>query len=200
VFRAVFFDLDDTLIDRRDAFAAWASARLPAFVDRLTELDDHGRTPRPQFCAAAASLGLTITPEEFFAAITEHVPPAPRSVALVAEVARTRRVAIVTNGGSRTQRAKLARAGLDRACEVFVSAEVGAEKPSPHIFARALAWAGCPADEALFVGDDPERDVVGATRAGMATAWIAHGRAWPAGLAPPTFTLADVREVRGVLA
>jgi putative hydrolase of the HAD superfamily len=47
------------------------------------------------------------------------------------------------------------------------SAEVGAPKPDPEIFARALALAGVRAQEALHVGDDVEADVGGARAAGL---------------------------------
>jgi putative hydrolase of the HAD superfamily len=47
------------------------------------------------------------------------------------------------------------------------SAEVGAPKPDPEIFARALALAGARPDEALHVGDDVEADVGGALAAGV---------------------------------
>ena len=47
------------------------------------------------------------------------------------------------------------------------SAEVGAPKPDPEIFTRALALAGARPDEALHVGDDLEADVGGALAAGL---------------------------------
>jgi putative hydrolase of the HAD superfamily len=47
------------------------------------------------------------------------------------------------------------------------SAEVGAPKPDPEIFTRALALAGARPQEALHVGDDPEADVGGALAAGL---------------------------------
>jgi putative hydrolase of the HAD superfamily len=47
------------------------------------------------------------------------------------------------------------------------SAEVGAGKPSPAIFTRALALAGAGADEAVMVGDSPDTDVAGAVALGI---------------------------------
>lgn len=47
-----------------------------------------------------------------------------------------------------------------------ISCEVGAEKPSPVIFAAALRAAGIPADAALHIGDSVTEDVAGATAAG----------------------------------
>lgn len=50
---------------------------------------------------------------------------------------------------------------------VFVSSELGADKPDPEIFRRALAIAGFRAEEVLHVGDDPERDWQAARSAGL---------------------------------
>jgi putative hydrolase of the HAD superfamily len=50
---------------------------------------------------------------------------------------------------------------------VFVSSELGADKPNPEIYRRALARTGCRAGEAVHVGDDPERDWNAAANAGM---------------------------------
>ena len=47
------------------------------------------------------------------------------------------------------------------------SAEVGAPKPDPEIFVRALALAGAAPEAALHVGDDVEADVEGARAAGL---------------------------------
>lgn len=51
---------------------------------------------------------------------------------------------------------------------IVTSAEAGARKPAPAIFARALQLAGVRAGEAIHVGDSLEEDVAGARRAGIA--------------------------------
>lgn len=50
---------------------------------------------------------------------------------------------------------------------VFVSSELGVDKPNPEIFRRALAIVRLSASEVLHVGDDPERDWQAATAAGL---------------------------------
>jgi putative hydrolase of the HAD superfamily len=62
----------------------------------------------------------------------------------------------------------LARCGLGELTDGAVSsAEAGARKPDPAIFAPALELAGCEASEALHVGDTAEEDVEGARAAGI---------------------------------
>ncbi len=48
-----------------------------------------------------------------------------------------------------------------------LSSVVGVSKPHPRIFERALAAASVAAEHAVYVGDEVETDVVGATAAGM---------------------------------
>ena len=50
---------------------------------------------------------------------------------------------------------------------VFISSELGADKPDPEIFRRALTLMHLKADEVLHVGDDPERDWKAAAAAGL---------------------------------
>ena len=55
---------------------------------------------------------------------------------------------------------------------VTSSQEVGAEKPSPAVFERALKRAGCSLDEALHVGNSLRADVEGAQACGLCAVWL----------------------------
>lgn len=52
---------------------------------------------------------------------------------------------------------------------IFISSEIGADKPDPEIFRRALKLAELKPVEVLHVGDDPERDWEAASAAGLST-------------------------------
>jgi putative hydrolase of the HAD superfamily len=56
---------------------------------------------------------------------------------------------------------------LDLVDGVVTSADVGAAKPDPALFRRALELAGVPASEAVHVGDSLDNDVEGARAAGI---------------------------------
>jgi putative hydrolase of the HAD superfamily len=56
---------------------------------------------------------------------------------------------------------------LDLVDGVVTSAEVGAAKPSPRVFERALAIAGVEPGEALHVGDKVDNDIQGAAAAAV---------------------------------
>jgi putative hydrolase of the HAD superfamily len=206
--RAVFFDLDDTLIDRAEAFARYVEGlieRYPAAfppalragqVARIQAWDHRGGADRTLFCrqVTAACPGLGLTPEALWEDMSSRLPrlvvPDAEVRAWLGTLTAQRPVAVVSNGSGRVQRMKLAQAGLLEVLpDVFLSGEVGAEKPDPRIFQRALDRVGREPGEVLHVGDDPERDIVGAARLGLSTCWVSHGREWPRGLPPPTFTV-----------
>lgn len=50
---------------------------------------------------------------------------------------------------------------------IFISSELGADKPDPEIFRRAVNVMHLDANEVLHVGDDPERDWKAAAAAGL---------------------------------
>jgi HAD superfamily hydrolase (TIGR01549 family) len=79
---------------------------------------------------------------------------------------------------------------------VVASATVGARKPSPAIFKRALELAGVPADGAVHVGDSLTDDVEGARAAAIAPGLRRReGGAGPVGVT----TIASLDELEGVL-
>lgn len=50
---------------------------------------------------------------------------------------------------------------------VFISSELGADKPDPEIFRRAIKVVGFSANQVLHAGDEPERDWKAASGAGL---------------------------------
>jgi len=86
----------------------------------------------------------------------------------------------------------LARTGLAPLLDGAVSsAEVGARKPDPAIFRRALELAGVAAGDALHVGDSAEADLAGARAAGIAALLIVRHGPPPPGV-PAIRTLAEL--------
>lgn len=106
--------------------------------------------------------------KKYYEQATQYVQPYPGLYPLM-EYLQTRNIAlgVITNGKTEVQEAKYKKLRLYRyiARERFiVSEEVGMEKPSRAIFDYALQ--GSTAENALFIGDTWEHDVVGALEAG----------------------------------
>lgn len=77
----------------------------------------------------------------------------------------------------------------------ITAANAGAAKPSPVIFAAAVEAAGVSPERILHIGDDMERDMRGAARAGLNTLWInPQGIEW-AGECKPNAELRTIAEL-----
>lgn len=82
------------------------------------------------------------------------------------------RVGIVSNSEGKLPEL-LERIGIARHFESIVdSHHEGVRKPDPEIFRRALARANVAADRAIYLGDIPGVDVVGANAAGIAAVLV----------------------------
>jgi putative hydrolase of the HAD superfamily len=102
------------------------------------------------------------------------------------------RLGIVSNSDGRVDQA-LSAAGLREYFDVVIDSSVfGTEKPDPAIFRAALEALDVAPDEALYVGDLYDVDVVGARAAGMEAVLLTAG-----GLErnPPCHTAASIDEL-----
>tara|TARA_Y100000310_G_scaffold343661_1_gene452327 strand:+ start:1881 stop:2579 length:699 start_codon:yes stop_codon:yes gene_type:complete len=85
--------------------------------------------------------------------------------------------------------------------EVVTYTDTGKKKPSPEPFEKALNSLSVKPEEAIHVGDWPERDVEGANAMGMVSVHAKYGHKFP-----PTehkcnadFTINNFKEILGVL-
>ncbi len=102
------------------------------------------------------------------------------------------RLGIVSNSDGRVEQA-LTAAGLRHYFDVVIDSSVfGTEKPDPAIFQAALDAIGVAPEEALYVGDLYDVDVVGARAAGIEAVWLTSREARPA---HPCRTAASIDEL-----
>jgi len=109
--------------------------------------------------------------------------PLVEAVAGVEEVLRTLhpryRLALATNASDSDEslvRWALYRAGLNWFFDkVFVSSDLGVEKPDGRFFAAVLAGLALPPQQVVMVGDSYANDVRGAKAAGLWTVWFNTG-------------------------
>jgi putative hydrolase of the HAD superfamily len=79
---------------------------------------------------------------------------------------------------------------------ILTSAEVGARKPAPVMFERALELVGASAAEAIHVGDSLEEDVAGARAAGVAPVLVRRAGGDPSDpVGDPADPAPDVRTI-----
>ena len=98
----------------------------------------------------------------------------PGAEKLCKELKENYSLAIVTNGTASVQYSRMKLSGLENYFEhLFISEEIGAEKPSPDFF-RAVweAYPEIPKTEMLLIGDSISSDMKGAFYAGIDSCFL----------------------------
>lgn len=199
----VLLDLDHTLFDsdesERLAFARTLAAAgvrdpdalLPTYVGINTALwaaVERGERTAVQvrterFEQLVAACGLDADPDrladDFVAGLGACGDLYPGAAGVLDRLAAVATLALVTNGLSEVQRARVARLDLaDHFAAVVISGEVGVAKPAAAFFdVTFAALRAVPGPHALMVGDSLSADVAGGAAYGLATCWYnPHGR------------------------
>jgi putative hydrolase of the HAD superfamily len=95
---------------------------------------------------------------------------------LVGIVKRGKKLAVITDAPRREAWLRLCALNVHHYFDYVLTFEdTGELKPSPEPFEKALSMLGIDAREALMVGDWPERDIVGASKMGIATVFARYG-------------------------
>jgi len=172
--RDVGLNLDAAKLD--SAFhEAWSSMPLRQPIDGPRENDDKDwwRQVVEKVLDEIAPDVNELDRDNFFEIAYEHFAEAgvweryPEVVDVLGKLQSRFQLAVVSNFDGRL-RMILEHLGISKFfTHIFVSSEVGADKPDPEVFRRALKFMKVQPNEALHVGDDPERDWKAATSAGL---------------------------------
>lgn len=150
-------------------------ARVRDFVPGGADLDDAGAQARID--EYYDHYRARLVPYEDVAGFIARLRDA---VARRADAGERLAVAYVTNGDEDSQRTKLDAVGaLVGDWPLIASAQAGASKPDPRIFALACERLGTGAGETVMVGDDPWSDVDGATGAGLRSVHLRRSASAP---------------------
>ena len=194
----LFLDLDDTILDFHKAerlavaktFREFGLEPTDAVLTRYHEINkqhwqrlETGEITREQvltgrFQVLFNELGHAVDPEsvarsyEHNLGIGHYYLPGAREA--LEELRGKYRLFLASNGTASVQHSRLESAGLYPVFEqVFVSQDLGANKPSKAFFdACAERIPGYAPQKALMVGDSLSSDILGGIRAGMRTCWV----------------------------
>lgn len=189
--KAVLFDLDGTLLDRERSLLAFADAQyvrlisslghIPQadYVSRLIKLDCRGQVWKDNvyqtLVAEFEITGLTweFLLEDYVTQFQLHCIPFDGMEPMLCELKRQHySLGIVTNGRGKFQRRSVDGLGINKFLDVvIVSEEMQLRKPQPEMFWEAADRLNVQACESIFIGDNPEADVIGAKSAGMKAIW-----------------------------
>lgn len=210
------FDLDDTLVDRRAAFNAWAEefAADHGLDDKaltfIVMADAHHRGPMDSFFAMICeTFGLVEAPKLLWEQYRRRMPELATCHHEDLDALRQLRqagwrIGIVTNGMTDNQLGKIRNTGLDDVVDAWaISDEVGIRKPDPDIFRLvAQRCAANPDHGGWMTGDDLILDIAGGRAAGLRTIWRQPQRrptSWSFTGPAPDFTVDSVAESVEVL-
>jgi len=172
--REVGLDLDARELER--AFhTAWKKMPQRRAIDGPRENDDKGwwRELVDLVLDQVAPSLSEFDRDNFFELAYEHFAEAdvwqlyPEVPDMLGQLQPRFQLAVVSNFDGRL-RFILQHLGISKFfAHIFVSSEIGADKPDPEIYRRALKFIDLKPNEVLHVGDDPERDWETASSAGL---------------------------------
>ncbi len=112
------------------------------------------------------------------------------------ELKKKYQLAILTNGAPDLQRLKIYKVNLEHYFQaIVVSGEVGVGKPSSKIFLEVLEKLNVSPEEAVMVGDNMERDILGANQVGITSIWINHEGSNQIPTIRPTYEIKKIDEL-----
>ncbi|MDQ2049794.1 HAD family hydrolase [Natronolimnohabitans sp. A-GB9] len=179
--QAVVFDLDYTLAvptrDRETILREAVEAADAPPITREEYLEAHRRnltreTREPIFADLLEGRESEADPEAVADAYRETIAATLQSLpdveSMLEELRSEYRVGLLTNGPVRAQRDKLETLGWeDRFDAAIVTGELEAGKPDRHAFEAITTELAVDPAEAVYVGDEIEADIYGATNAGL---------------------------------
>ena len=111
------------------------------------------------------------------------------------------KLGVVSDAPSREAWLRLCYLNLHHMFDAVVTFDdTGVHKPSPEPFETVCRLLGIRPDEALMVGDWPERDLAGAAQLGMRTAFARYGNAHGVETSNADYEFDDIHELLEVVA
>ena len=189
MYRAIFIDIDDTLLDYipccREAFE-FALPEHPEYFDLFFEISGRLFSEAKHGLHTIAEV-MELYPKEFIATIgypPEAVDPfkhafraawgkthtlVPGAKEMLENLqAKGYRLFAASNSFGHLQRSRLEQAGILPYFEdTYISMDIGYDKPDIRFYQDALRRCGLQPHEVLMIGDSMTTDVIGAQKAGM---------------------------------
>ena len=220
----VFLDLDDTILDFHRSEAVALRKTLQSLnvnptdevIARYSEINlahwqalERRELTREQvltgrFRQLFEELGMNLSPavaqnvyEKNLSQSHFFMDGAPR---LLLSLFGKYRLFIASNGTTVVQQSRIASAGIARYFDgVFLSQELGADKPQKEFFERATVQIeGYKPEESIILGDSLTSDIQGGINAGMHTCWFNPREKMRVNITPE-FEITDLAEFDAVL-
>lgn len=189
--KAIVFDLDETLIDRRKAFLKFCDYFIDTYgeqypyqgtrenlIQAMVEIDANGYGGLENMLPRLEKRWkLPMSTEEFIRDRNQIFGklsvPKPYLTEILEKLRTKYKLGMITNGFSSVQREKIATVGIENYFDdIIVSGEHPFAKPDPRIFQLSCSRLMVEPDEMIYVGDYYPNDIVGALSAKIKPIWI----------------------------
>lgn len=197
-FDTLLLDLDDTILDfgwaegiaLRQTLEQVGVPATEAVCQRYSQINadcwkllEQGKLTRSalmvrRFALLFQELGTSANADEAAAVYPERLSHGHRFLPGAKEALETLsqkyRLYLVSNGTAHVQAGRLDSSGIRPFFrDIFISQEVGVDKPDVEFFNRCFAQIGdVDNSRTLIVGDSLTSDILGGNRAGIATCWV----------------------------
>jgi len=226
--KAIYFDLDNTLVHRIKSIEVYAAAFYQDFAKQLVEtsiediiniitIQDNGGylAPSSPYKTVKEAVSQTLyqqlnwrqtpTIEELEIHWHDRFPLYSVAMQGANELLQTLSdrnlyIGIISNGAhdTRLARAKTLTA-YDKVRKLVSSESAGINKPDKRIFINTINEAGFKAEECCYVGDHPINDIEGARNAGLMTIWVKGFHGWPEDINPADHSIEHLSEIIDLL-
>ncbi len=188
--QAVIFDLDGTLLDRDSSLKSFVAAqweRLPAlkqiskqnYIQRFIELDNRGHVWKDKvYQSLVEEFNITQLSwqdllNDYETQFINHCIPFPHlleTLTLLRE--QNYLLGMITNGRTVFQSRSIEGLGIKNYFDtILISEAEQIRKPQPEIFHTAVSKLEVKAEASVYIGDNPQADILGAKKAGLKAIW-----------------------------
>jgi putative hydrolase of the HAD superfamily len=219
--KAIVFDLDNTLVDFMAMKRQAIDAAIDAMLDSGIELERSEIKARVDAIYQERGIEYQQVFDDLIFGIFQKIDhrvlasgviayrrareaalkPYPHVTATLVElVKRGTKLAILTDAPSREAWLRLCYVNLHHIISTVVTFDDTQErKPSEKPFRKVLELLGVKAEEALMVGDWPERDIKGAKLVGMKTAFARYGDTFGTKDHGADYELKDIKDLLSIV-
>ncbi len=143
----------------------------------------------------------TIIEERFENGVAKGAYPVEYAYELLEYLYKKYDIYVVSNGFRFVQESRVKIGRYDKYFkELFLSEDIGIQKPDIRFFDYCYEKIGCPPKEDLIlIGDSLSADITGGNNFGIDTIWFNKNNDSPSEIVKPTYTVNKLKEIENIL-